>query len=171
MTKAKDLSCSDTMWCFDSDTNMLFGPDSEHPLPPKHGSLLKYLVENQHRFVKLEEIHNEVWRNRIVSDAAVRKVIVDLKRYLKADDNTDIIENRRALGYRLNMPMAMKLTSDESETCYKPAARLSTEKMDFQMARLLLKEQRELIAEHMKTLALLEAYLDDNCDNLEPRPT
>ena len=157
-----NLRCCDTLWCFDSDTNTLYGPDSQHPLPPKHGSLLRYLIENQHRYVSLEEIHNQVWRGRVVSDAAVRKVIVDLRRHLKAPDNSDIIENRRALGYRLNIPMAMKLT--ENDRCCPPPANANTQevkKLDYKIARKLLQEQRQLLAEHMKTLELLEHYLDE----------
>ena len=165
------LRCCDTLWCFDSDTNTLYGPESQHPLPPKHGMLLRYLVENQHRYVNLEEIHNEVWRGRVVSDAAVRKVIVDLKRYLKAKDNTDIIENRRALGYRLNMPMAMKMTEEEPGGHLHTRVQLDPDKLDYNVARLLLQEQRKLLAEHMKTLELLEHYLDEHSANGKPTPT
>ncbi len=168
---AQNLRCCDTLWCFDSDTNTLYGPESQHPLPPKHGSLLRYLVENQHRYVNLEEIHNEVWRGRVVSDAAVRKVIVDLKKHLKAKDNTDIIENRRALGYRLNIPMAMKSTEEEASGQVRTRMQLDPKKLDYKVARLLLQEQRQLLAEHMKTLELLEHYLDEHGEDEKPKPT
>ncbi|MEP0074097.1 MAG: helix-turn-helix domain-containing protein [Marinomonas sp.] len=163
MPETNNLKCGDTLWCFDSETNMLYGPDSQYPLPPKHSALLCYFARNQHRYVRLEEIHNEVWCDRVVSDAAVRKVIVDLKRYLKFENNDDIIENRRSLGYRLNIPLAVKTTEQESDSSDQKrfCIQLDSKEIDHNAARVFLQEQRKQLQEHIKTLDLLEKYLDE----------
>ena len=108
VTYIHNVKCQEADWCFDPDVFTLYGPEEDYQLPRKHGQLLQYLIKNQHRYVSLVEIHDSVWNDRIVSDAAVRKVIVELKKFLKTNQDEDIIENRRALGYRLTMPFGMK---------------------------------------------------------------
>lgn len=151
----------DCLWCFDTDTHILFGPNTQTSLPPKHGDVLVHLAANQHRFVSIQELHEAVWRDRVVSDAAVRKVLVELKRLMKADDDSDIIENRRALGYRINLPLALKITRccDDGET--RSEVSLSENNIDADTVRQLIKQQRRLVAEHEKTLDLLEQLLKE----------
>ncbi len=49
------------------------------PLEPKVYQVLCYLISQQQRFVSLEELHQQVWAGRVVSDTAVRRSISKLR--------------------------------------------------------------------------------------------
>ena len=65
--------------------------------------VLSYLIEQQPRIVSLEELHNNVWENQIVTDTAVRRVISKLRVTLNDNDtkNPTYIKSVMKRGYQL----------------------------------------------------------------------
>jgi len=70
---------------FDAQTNLLIGPAGEMLLEPKASALLKYFLENQKRDISRDELIEFVWGGQIVTDGAINRVVVQLRRVL-ADD-------------------------------------------------------------------------------------
>lgn len=90
-------------YTFDSMQQTLVKGDSHFTLEPKCMQVLSYLVEQQPRIVSLEELHNNVWENQIVTDTAVRRVISKLRVALNDNDtkNPKYIKSVMKRGYQL----------------------------------------------------------------------
>jgi DNA-binding winged helix-turn-helix (wHTH) protein len=90
-------------YIFDSMQQALIKEDSHFTLEPKCMQVLSYLVEQQPRIVSLEELHNNVWENQIVTDTAVRRVISKLRVALNDNDtkNPKYIKSVMKRGYQL----------------------------------------------------------------------
>jgi DNA-binding winged helix-turn-helix (wHTH) protein/tetratricopeptide (TPR) repeat protein len=73
---------------------------------PQVFDLLLLLLENRHRLVTKEEIFQRIWKNRIVSDAALSSRIKTLRQAL-GDDGTEqgYIRTIRRRGFRLIAPV------------------------------------------------------------------
>lgn len=73
---------------------------------PQVFDLLLLLLENHHRLVTKEEIFQRIWKNRIVSDAALSSRIKTLRQAL-GDDGTEqgCIRTVRRRGFRLVAPV------------------------------------------------------------------
>ncbi|WP_345336715.1 winged helix-turn-helix domain-containing protein [Ferrimonas pelagia] len=71
-------------------------------IEPKVFDVLRYLCLQHERYVSLQELHDEVWQGRVVSDAAVRRAISKL-RALLGDDPKDptLIKSVSKRGYRI----------------------------------------------------------------------
>lgn len=63
---------------------------NEIALEAKIQEILFYLFDNRDRYVSLEELHENVWSGRIVSDSAVRRTISKLRKLF--DDNGEEAE-------------------------------------------------------------------------------
>ena len=81
---------------------------------PQVFDLLLLLLENRHRLVTKEEIFQRIWKNRIVSDAALSSRIKTLRQAL-GDDGTEqgCIRTVRRRGFRLVAPVEA-LGADEA---------------------------------------------------------
>lgn len=90
-------------YTFDSMQQALIKEDNHFTLEPKCMQVLSYLVEQQPRIVSLEELHNNVWENQIVTDTAVRRVISKLRVALNDNDtkNPKYIKSVMKRGYQL----------------------------------------------------------------------
>ncbi|TMP11144.1 transcriptional regulator [Pseudoalteromonas sp. S3178] len=90
-------------YIFDSMQQALIKEDNHFTLEPKCMQVLSYLVEQQPRIVSLEELHNNVWENQIVTDTAVRRVISKLRVALNDNDtkNPKYIKSVMKRGYQL----------------------------------------------------------------------
>jgi len=90
-------------YIFDSMQQALIKEDNHFTLEPKSMQVLSYLVEQQPRIVSLEELHNNVWENQIVTDTAVRRVISKLRVALNDNDtkNPKYIKSVMKRGYQL----------------------------------------------------------------------
>ncbi|TMO75191.1 transcriptional regulator [Pseudoalteromonas sp. S3785] len=90
-------------YTFDSLQQSLTKEDSLYTLEPKCMQVLSYLIEQQPRIVSLEELHNNVWENQIVTDTAVRRVISKLRVALNDNDtkNPKYIKSVMKRGYQL----------------------------------------------------------------------
>lgn len=75
---------------------------------PQVFDLLLLLLENRHRLVTKEEIFQRIWKNRIVSDAALSSRIKTLRQAL-GDDGTEqgCIRTVRRRGFRLVAPVEL----------------------------------------------------------------
>lgn len=71
---------------FDSQTNVLFGPKGNRLLEPKASALLRYFLENPGRDISRDELIQKVWDGRIVTDGAINRVVVQLRRELGDDE-------------------------------------------------------------------------------------
>ena len=70
-------------------------------LEPKVYSVLCYLMTHHQRFVSLEELHQQVWAGRVVSDTAVRRTISKLRAALQDQAETPrYIQSAAKRGYR-----------------------------------------------------------------------
>jgi DNA-binding winged helix-turn-helix (wHTH) protein len=90
-------------YTFDSLQQSLIKEDNLYTLEPKCIQVLSYLIEQQPRIVSLEELHNNVWENQIVTDTAVRRVISKLRVALNDNDtkNPKYIKSVMKRGYQL----------------------------------------------------------------------
>ncbi|MBQ4833540.1 winged helix-turn-helix domain-containing protein [Pseudoalteromonas sp. MMG010] len=90
-------------YTFDSLQQSLIKEDNLYTLEPKCMQVLSYLIEQQPRIVSLEELHNNVWENQIVTDTAVRRVISKLRVALNDNDtkNPKYIKSVMKRGYQL----------------------------------------------------------------------
>lgn len=76
----------------------------ELAIEPKVMELLIYLYRHRDRYVSLEELHQQVWIDRVVSDTAVRGTIKKLRNLLGDNDlsNPSYIKSVSKRGYKLN---------------------------------------------------------------------
>lgn len=90
-------------YIFDTSSNMLFAGEKELEAEPKVLELLAYLHLHQDRYVSLQELHQQVWPGRVVSDTAVRGTIKKLRNLL-GDTNIaepKYIKSLSKRGYKL----------------------------------------------------------------------
>lgn len=82
---------------------LLFHRGQELAAEPKVLELLRYLCNHADRYVSLQELHEQVWADRIVSDTAVRSSIKKLRHLLDDNDlsNPQYIKSVSKRGYRL----------------------------------------------------------------------
>lgn len=87
---------------FDRDGQILYKDAQEIKAELKVLEVLHYLHQNNDRYVPLSELHDHVWEGKIVSDAAVRRVISKLRMLLEEEPNTpQFLKNQPKRGYRL----------------------------------------------------------------------
>lgn len=77
--------------------------------------LLRFLAEQEERYVPESEIRNKVWHyHASAKTSAVRNSIYRLRKKLEADPRTPLVlEGVPGLGYRLNLARAMPNAGDE----------------------------------------------------------
>ncbi|RXJ73479.1 hypothetical protein CS022_09550 [Veronia nyctiphanis] len=74
----------------------------EVSIEDKSLAVLLYLIANKDKFVTLEELHENVWSGRVVSDSAVRQSIAKLRKVLGDDsESPQYIKSVPRKGYRL----------------------------------------------------------------------
>lgn len=90
-------------YIFDTSSNMLFAGKKELEAEPKVLDLLAYLYLHQDRYISLQELHQQVWPGRVVSDTAVRGTIKKLRNLLGDTNITEpkYIKSLSKRGYKL----------------------------------------------------------------------
>ncbi|MBO6504704.1 MAG: PD40 domain-containing protein [Kordiimonadaceae bacterium] len=86
---------------FDEATNVLAGPEGRNLLEPKPSALLKFFIAHAGRDISRDELIEHVWQGHIVSDGAINRVVVQLRKAL--NDNEKIkrfIVTVPKVGYR-----------------------------------------------------------------------
>ena len=102
------------------------------PLEPKVFAVLVLLIQEYPRFVTLEQLHQQVWQGRVVSDTAVRRTISKLRQALSDTDsaNPRFVKSQMKRGYALVInPVvidkpAEKTLSSAAASAGIPAAKL-----------------------------------------------
>jgi len=84
-------------------------------LEPKVLEVLSYFCENENRYISMSELHENVWKDRCVSDAAVRRSIGKL-RQLFNDDHKDpsFIQSLPKRGYKLICQVSHGVNENET---------------------------------------------------------
>ncbi|KZN32500.1 hypothetical protein N480_25540 [Pseudoalteromonas luteoviolacea S2607] len=87
----------------DLEQRLLFLNDEEIAIEPKVMELLLYLHQCRGRYVTIEELHEQVWTDRIVTDTAVRGSVKKLRVIFKDDDisSPSYIKSVPKRGYKL----------------------------------------------------------------------
>lgn len=91
---------------FTPGTHLLSGPEGNDVLEPKASALLAYLIAHRGQDISRDELIRDVWGGHIVSDGAINRVIVRLRRAL--DDNKkprQYIVTVPKVGYRFVAPV------------------------------------------------------------------
>lgn len=81
----------------------LMQPEGDFTLEPKVYEVLLYLLAHRDRYVSLQELHENVWAGRVVTDTAVRRTISKLRAVLQDNDadNPRFIRSQMKRGYQL----------------------------------------------------------------------
>ena len=83
-------------------------------LEPKVLEVLSYFCENENRYISMSELHENVWKDRCVSDAAVRRSIGKLSQLFKDDHkNPSFIQSLPKRGYKLICQVSFLTNEDE----------------------------------------------------------
>ena len=78
-------------YTLDLKQGLLLKQQQEVAIEPKAFALQLYLYQQRERYVSLEELHQQVWADRVVSDSAVRSCIKKLRTVL---DDHDVSQPR-----------------------------------------------------------------------------
>jgi len=100
-------------WLFDSRAQQLIKDNETVQLEPISSDLLLCLVNYQSQIVSKDDLISHVWKNRIVSDSAITRVISMLRKHLGDDPmKPTYIRTVQKQGYVL-LPMATELSEQE----------------------------------------------------------
>jgi DNA-binding winged helix-turn-helix (wHTH) protein len=83
------------------NSQSLYKDGQEVTVEPKVFEVLLYLCQNHERYIQTHELHESVWKGRVVSDAAVRRSISKLRHLLDNDDK-QYIKSVHKRGYKLD---------------------------------------------------------------------
>lgn len=86
----------------DVEQHRIFKQQTELAVEPKVIAVLCYLIQQRERFVSLQELHENVWAGRVVTDTAVRRTISKLRALLQDTDtdNPQFIRSGMKRGYQ-----------------------------------------------------------------------
>lgn len=98
---------------FDTEHKLLYRNGIELAAEPKVMDLLLYLYNCRDRYVSLQELHEKVWVDRVVSDAAVRGTVKKLRILFEDNSNTEpqYIKSVSKRGYKLICSVEAQLAS------------------------------------------------------------
>ncbi|MCC5827405.1 winged helix-turn-helix domain-containing protein [Alkalimonas sp.] len=115
------LQLNDTV--LDTVQQALRRGDEEIQLEPRVFDVLCYLLAHRERYVSLQELHEQVWAGRVVSDTAVRRTISKLRAQLQ-DTNLEqplFIRSGMKRGYQwLVEPVALTESAQQASTAELP---------------------------------------------------
>jgi DNA-binding response OmpR family regulator len=90
------LRC-DEQYTYDFDNKKLTYNNQDITLNKKEVHFMELLIHNENRVTKYEEIQDKVWQDNVMTDSALRSVVLHLRQKLP----TNIIENLSGIGYKL----------------------------------------------------------------------
>ncbi len=89
-------------------------------LEPKVFAVLVYFIEHHERYISMDELHENLWQGRCVSDAAVRRIISKIRIVLNDDHkNPKYLQSLSKRGYKLICPVSKFSTLSVSEDSKK----------------------------------------------------
>ncbi|WP_448569589.1 winged helix-turn-helix domain-containing protein [Thalassotalea ganghwensis] len=117
---------------FDAHVNVLYQNEQEIILEPKVAELLNYFCQHPQRDISRDELMTNVWQGQVVSDSAINRIIVKLRKVLA--DNHKIkrfVVTVPKVGYRFAYPVVeagSELARNEKEkSANKPLPLVSTQ--------------------------------------------
>jgi TolB-like protein len=126
---------------FDTQTCELRSDGALVPVEPQVFALLRLLIENRDRMVTRDEIIEQVWHGRIVSEAALSSRIKSARQAI-GDDGTGqrLIRTIPKRGFRfvgdvMALPAGTVQSPEETLTAQQPAARPSIAVLPFDVVR------------------------------------
>ncbi|MEM9314753.1 MAG: winged helix-turn-helix domain-containing protein, partial [Pseudomonadota bacterium] len=95
---------------FNADRGILHNGENEVLLEPKASALLNYFCEHDHRDISRDELIERVWHGQVVSDNAINRVVVQLRKALGDDRKPRrFIATVPKVGYRfIGQPKAIE---------------------------------------------------------------
>lgn len=85
----------------DLTEKILLLDEQEVEIEPLVMDVLVYLIESRDRYIDIQELHESLWVDKIVSDSAIRRTIVKLRSILNDDSsNPTYIKSATRKGYR-----------------------------------------------------------------------
>ena len=92
------------------------------PLEPKSFRLLQFLIENRQRAVSKEEIFQAVWAGTFVTDNALTRAIVQIRKAIGDDPRQPrYLETVPTVGYRFAAPVEEVFGQEEESPAESPA--------------------------------------------------
>jgi len=82
---------------YDIDHKLLTHKGKEIRLSKKQIDFLEVLIQNRHRVVTYDELQYEVWKDDVMTDNAIRSLVLSLRKKLPKD----LIINLSGIGYKL----------------------------------------------------------------------
>ncbi|MBB1481731.1 winged helix-turn-helix domain-containing protein [Pseudoalteromonas sp. SG41-2] len=107
-------------YCLDTDGMSLQFDKQVVTLEPQVFAVLMYLIEHHERYISMDELHENLWKDRCVSDAAVRRIISKIRLVLNDDHkNPKYLQSLSKRGYKLICPVSKFSTLSVSEDSKK----------------------------------------------------
>ncbi|KUM52177.1 winged helix-turn-helix domain-containing protein [Rheinheimera sp. EpRS3] len=113
----------------DTQERRLYRQHEELAAEPKVIEVLCYFILHADRFVSLQELHQQVWQGRVVTDTAVRRTVSKL-RALLGDNDTEqpkYIRSQMKRGYQLVCPAFESQAQPADKVTLQPDAATSNE--------------------------------------------
>lgn len=94
-------------YCLGTEDMSLQINEQSIALEPKVFAVLMYFIEHHERYISMDELHENLWQGRCVSDAAVRRIISKIRIVLN-DDHKDpkYLQSLSKRGYKLICPVS-----------------------------------------------------------------
>ncbi|KAA1163366.1 winged helix-turn-helix domain-containing protein [Pseudoalteromonas fuliginea] len=93
-------------YCLDTEEMSLQVNEQSVVLEPKVFAVLMYFIEHHERYISMDELHENLWKDRCVSDAAVRRIISKIRIVLNDDHkNPRYLQSLSKRGYKLICPV------------------------------------------------------------------
>ena len=90
-------------FCLPADLDLLYRGEEVLPLEPRAVQVLRYLVQNTGRVVGKNELLDQVWAGRFVTEGVLKRAICQIRRTLESQlDGAATITTYHRRGYRLN---------------------------------------------------------------------
>lgn len=107
----------------DATEGALFSGERSIPLPPKAFETLLVLVENGGRLVTKEELIRRVWPDTVVGESTLTQYVFLIRKAMHETADRRLIETVPRRGYRLAVPVTMRLVPDPASDAFEaPAA-------------------------------------------------
>lgn len=100
----------------DPQSQSLLCDGKEITIEPKVLDVLLYFCQHANRNILLQELHDNVWQGRIVSDAAVRRSISKLRTILSANSDSQYLQSQHKRGYKLTVEVQRQQVSNNSHS-------------------------------------------------------
>ncbi|MDJ0655059.1 MAG: protein kinase [Xanthomonadales bacterium] len=112
----------------DTDAREVWSDGESQPLEPRAFDLLVFLIENQGRTVAKQELLDQVWQGRIVTDSVLTQAVAKCRRVLQ-DERAELIRTVHRVGYRFDGPVSRGAGGGSSDTV---VVALSAQKLDLE---------------------------------------